>query len=182
MKFNIQNEDFCIEENKKIINIDSYNSSYFYGEVDNNDIYNIIIDNIIKYDKYDEWYFLDIGSGCGKLTAFINNKINCQCTGIEIIKHRYLKSLKLLNDDIYNIEFINDDFKNIYFGNFNIIFCCNLVFSEDDNNMLYFKLNKEFKGYALLFNNNDKINHNLLSTYTTNTSWSKKVILYLFYF
>ena len=126
--------------------------------------------------------FLDIGSGCGKLTHFINNKIDCYCTGIEIIKHRYLKSLKLLNEDNYKIDFINDDFKNIYFGNYNLIFCCNIVFSEKDNDMLYFKLNNEFNGYVLLFDYNNKIYNNLISNYHVNTSWDNNVQVYLFYF
>lgn len=181
MKFNIDKEDYSIEENKEIINIDSYNSSYFYGEVNSNDIYNII-QKIFKYTNYDNLQFLDIGSGCGKLTLYISNKINCYCTGIEIINHRYLKSLKLLKDNNYNIEFINDDFKNIYLGNYDIIFCCNLVFSEIDNNMLYNKLKKEFKGYSILFNYNDKIKYNFISKHTVNTSWQDNVCIYLFYF
>ena len=57
MKFNIDNEDFCIDENKKINDKELYNSSLFYGEVDNNNIYNIIVNNIIKYEKYEDWYF-----------------------------------------------------------------------------------------------------------------------------
>lgn len=181
MKFNIEKEDFCIEENKKIKNINSYNSSYYYGEVDSNDIYNII-KAISEYNNLEDLHFLDIGSGCGKLTLYIYNKVNCYCTGVEIIKHRYLKSLKLLNDDIYNIEFLNDDFKNIYLGNFDIIFCCNIIFSKKDNDMLYFKLNKEFNGYALLFDYNNKISNNLLSIYNVNTSWDKNVKLYMFHF
>lgn len=181
MKFNIDKEDYSIEENKEIIDIDSYNSSYFYGEVNSNDIYNVL-QKIFKYTNYDNFEFLDIGSGCGKLILYISNKINCCCTGIEIIKHRYLKSLKLLKDNNYDIEFINDDFKNIYLGNYDIIFCCNLVFSENDNNMLYNKLNKEFKGYSILFNYNDKIKYNFISKHIVNTSWEDNVYVYLFYF
>ena len=181
MKFNIDKEDYSIEENKVIINLDSYNSSYFYGEVNSYDIYNIVKE-ILEYNNLDNLHFLDIGSGCGKLILFIHNNINCYCTGIEIIKHRYFKSLTLLNDDNYKIEFLNNDFKNIYLGNYNIIFCCNIVFSDNDNNMLYFKLNKEFNGYALLFDYNNKIYNNLISTYNVNTSWDNNVQLYLFYF
>ena len=48
--------------------------------------------------------------------------------------------------------------------------------------MLYFKLNKEFNGYALLFDYNNKISNNLLSIYNVNTSWDKNVKLYMFHF
>ena len=88
----------------------------------------------------------------------------------------------MLKDNNYNIEFINVDFKNIYLGNYDIIFCCNLVFSEIDNNMLYNKLKKEFKGYSILFNYNDKIKYNFISKHTVNTSWQNNVCIYLFYF
>lgn len=182
MKFNIDQEDFLIERNIKINNYDSYNSSFFYGEADHNDIYNIIINNVIKDNESNNYHFLDIGSGCGKLTLFFNNKTNCECTGIEIIEHRYLKSIQLINEDNYNVEFLCNDFKNIYLGNYDIIYCCNIIFSEDDNNMLYFKLNKEFHGYALLFTYNNKIKGKLISEFTVNTSWQSNVFVYLFYF
>lgn len=43
MKFNIQSEDYLIDKYTKIDNINSYNSSLLYGEVNYNDIYNIIL-------------------------------------------------------------------------------------------------------------------------------------------
>lgn len=43
MKFNIQIEDYLIDKNTKIDNMNSYNSSLLYGEVNYNDIYNIIL-------------------------------------------------------------------------------------------------------------------------------------------
>ena len=181
MKFNIEQEDYLIDKFTKIDNINSYNSSFFYGEVDNNDIYNIIIKFIFKEIDCDyKLNFLDIGSGCGKLVIFINEKTNLCCTGVEIIEHRYLKSLQYVDDN--NIEFLNDDFKNIYLGNYDIIYCCNLIFSNEDNNLLYFKLNNEFTGYILLFTYNNKIIRNLISEFKVNTSWQHNVPIFLFYF
>ena len=181
MKFDIDREDYLIDKYTNSNNLNSYNSSFFYGEVNNNDI-SSIIKCILKEIKCDyNLNFLDIGSGCGKLVIFLNENTNLYCTGIEIIEHRYLKSLNLINEN-YDIEFFNDNFKNIYFGNFDIIYCCNLVFSEDDNNLLYHKLNNEFKGYALLFTYNNKINHYLINEFKVNTSWQKNVNIYLFHF
>ena len=180
MKFNIDQEDFLIDKNIKLDNYNSYNSSLIYGEVNSNDIYNII-NNVINTDNCDQ-HFLDIGSGCGKLILFFNNKTNYYCTGIEIIKHRYLKSIELINDDNSNVEFINDNFKNIYLGNFDIIYCCNIIFSNEDNDLLFFKLIKEFNGYVLLFTYNNKISSKLISTHKVNTSWQKNVLIHLFYF
>lgn len=182
MKFNIDQEDFLIDKNIKLNDYNSYNSSLIYGEVNNNDIYNII-NNVIKNNDFDNnLHFLDIGSGCGKLIIFFNNKTNYYCTGIEIIEHRYLKSIQLTKEDNYNVEFINDNFKNIYLGNYDIIYCCNIIFSDEDNNLLFFKLNNEFNGYALLFTYNNKIHNKLISTHIVNTSWQNNVNIYLFYF
>ena len=181
MKFDIQSEDYLIDKYTKIDNVNSYNTSLLYGEVDYNDICNIIKFMLKKMDCDYNLNFLDIGSGCGKLVIYLNENTDLYCTGIEIIKHRYLRSLELLQNN-YNIDFINDNFTNIYLGNFDIIYCCNVVFSEEDNNMLYSKLNNEFKGYVLLFTYNNKINHHLVTQYNVNTSWQKNVLIYLFYF
>ena len=183
MKFNIQQKDYLIENNVEIKNLDSYESSFFYGEVNHYDIFSIIYDKIISQDiNSDNFNFIDIGSGCGKLVIYIYNKSSFHCTGIEIIEHRYLHSIKNLGDNVSNLEFIHDDFKNIYFGNYDIIYCCNIIFSEKHNDMLYFKLNNEFQGYALLFTYNNKISSKLISTHQVNTSWQKNVLIYLFYF
>lgn len=183
MNFDIEPEDYSIDKNKKIISIESYNSSLFYGEVDSHDIYEIVNKYIFnKENDVNNFSFLDIGSGCGKLIIYLNKKIDFFYTGIEIIQHRHAKSLSFLKEDDFNIEFINDNFKNFYLGNYDIIYCCNLIFSEDDNNLLYFKLNKEFKGYALLFTYNNKIIHRLIDIHNVNTSWNNNVLMYLFYF
>lgn len=182
MKFQISNDDYLIEKNTKINNYDSYISSFFYGEVNHNDIYSIIMNHILKDRDFFNYHFLDIGSGCGKLIIYFNDQTNCECSGIEIIEHRYLKSINLLKENNFNVHFINDNFKNIYLGNYDIIYCCNLIFSEEDNNMLYLKLNKEFNGYALLFTYNHKIFKNYVSTHDVNTSWQKNVNIYMFYF
>ena len=171
--FIIDKNDYLIDESIEINskNISSYNSSYFYGEADINDLYKII--NTIIHEYYDvenesSLSFIDIGSGTGKLILYLYEHSMLNIVGIEIIKHRYSKSLELLeqiNKKINKInypEFIYDDFKNIYFGNYDILYCCNLVFSDEDNNILYNKLLNECKGYVILFNYNYKIKYYLL--------------------
>jgi len=190
MKFNIDRDDYLIDKYCSHNNLYKYNTSFFYGEVDMNDLYQIINEHIVSSDNelddnniyLHNLHFLDIGSGCGKIIYHINKKTNMNCTGIEIIEHRYLKSKELINEDNYNVEFIHDNFKNIYLGNYDIIYCCNIIFSDEDNDLLYLKLNKEFTGYALLFTYNNKIHDKLISTHQVNTSWQKNVFIYLFYF
>jgi 2-polyprenyl-3-methyl-5-hydroxy-6-metoxy-1,4-benzoquinol methylase len=197
--FVIDRNDYLIDENIDLDckNLDSYNSSYFYGEADIVDIYKII--NIIIEENYDlenknenenNLSFIDIGSGTGKLILYLYENSLLNTVGIEIIKHRYSKSLELLeqmmiNNKINKInypEFILDDFKNIYLGNYDILYCCNLVFSDEDNNILYTKLLNECKGHVILFNYNTKIKSNLLKEFNIKTSWSNNVCIFLFLF
>ena len=42
MKFDIDREDYLIDKYTNSNNLNSYNSSFFYGEVNNNDISSII--------------------------------------------------------------------------------------------------------------------------------------------
>lgn len=72
MKFDIDREDYLIDKYTNSNNLNSYNSSFFYGEVNNNDI-SSIIKCILKEIKYDyNLNFLDIGSGCRKLVIFLH--------------------------------------------------------------------------------------------------------------
>ena len=180
-KFNIETEEYYISND-----YDMNHKSYIYGEIDSQSFIDIIID----YNIYNK-SFLDIGSGCGRLILSlipISNKYNMLLSGIEIIKYRYDKSLNLLNeiiqknnDNILNeIEFINSSFDNIYLGNYDIIYCCNMVFEKIDNNKLFDKIINEFQGYLFLFQYNDILKPYFYKEYKVNTSWSKDVALYMF--
>lgn len=193
--FIIDKNDYLIDETMEIDskNVNSYNSSYFYGEADITDIYkiiNTIIENNYDIENENNLTFIDIGSGTGKLVLYLYEHSQLNTVGIEIIKHRYSKSLELLeqimkNEKMNKInypEFILDDFKNIYFGNYDILYCCNLIFSDEDNNILYNKLLNECKGHVILFNYNIKIKPNLLKEFNIKTSWSNNVCIFLFLF
>ena len=166
------------EEDFKFLKKNNYeDSSFIYGEICNKDLLNILI----KYIR-DEKTMLDVGSGCGKLSIYIALKLNIYVEGIEIVKNRFLKSEKLL--EFYNIyekvNFINDDFKNLYFGNFEIIYCCNLVFSDYHNNLLYQKIEKEFNGLFILFEYNNLLANYLIDKVVIKCSWNKHTEIFIF--
>ena len=173
MYHKIQDEDFRISRS-----LDQTNSSFIYGEVDPLSIYQIVK----KYYKNDN-YFIDIGSGCGKIVIYVCKYLNIFCDGIEIDKNRYLKSLDLLeNSNLYDkIEFINDSFTNIYFGTYDILYCCNLVFSSQDNDILYNKIETEFKGIFILFDYGDILDQYLIEDRIVRTNWNKKQHIFIFY-
>ena len=167
------NQDDFIISNKELSN----KSSLVYGEVDYNDIGNIILSLKINYDN-----ILDIGSGCGKIVIYLAIILNSYIDGVEIDTNRFNKSELLLNT--YNlhekISFINDSFENVYFGNYDIIYCCNLVFDTEDNDKLYNKINKEFSGTFILFEFNNILLPYLKLTKFVKTSWSKQVKIFIF--
>tara|TARA_A100001015_G_C14662527_1_gene583595 strand:+ start:59 stop:625 length:567 start_codon:yes stop_codon:yes gene_type:complete len=186
---NIDSEDYIIDISIDIRNTDSYNSSLTYGEIYSKDFIKILFDNILlKFfeNDYNECRFIDIGSGCGRLIIDIIENTNIFCTGVEIIEHRFSKSLNLIedleDDSINRIEFINNNFKNIYFGNYNILYCCNLVFSKEDNDILRKKLIKEFKGFAFLFHFDYKLKIYFYSKHSVKASWNNDVELYFYIF
>jgi hypothetical protein len=160
--------------------LDESNKSYIYGEVNPNDIISII-NNLTCVNSYS---FLDIGSGCGKLVLCINSKFpDMYCVGIEIHNGRYNDSIKWL-EQYPNLqsstEFFNNDFKKHYFGNYDILYCCNVIYSKEDNLNLYKKILSEFTGYIILFEYDHHLKHYLLSSYLVQTSWKKNVAVYLF--
>ena len=57
---------------------------------------------------------------------------------------------------------------------------CNLVFSDEDNKILYKKIIKEFKGISILFDYDDVLSRFLIKKYNVKTSWSKYQIVYIF--
>lgn len=161
-------------------NLDKTNDSYIYGEVNHNSIRNII-DKL--YTNEDELLFLDIGSGYGKFIINLSREdkhIHNFYTGIEIHKKRYEHSLELQNkyNTFDNTEFIYGDFKNIYFGNYNFIYCCNTMFGENENKILFDKFLNEYKGHILIFNCIESMKKYIINCYSVDTSWSKNINIY----
>ena len=172
MNYKISPEDYQIS-----YNLDKSNNSYIYGEVNSSNIINIL-QNI----EYKNRIFLDIGSGCGKLIMDVSYELDITCTGIEIDINRFNKSLEIQEKkSLFNVEFINNDFRNIYFGYYDIIYCCNTIFSKEDNKYLYHKIIKEFNGYLLLFNYDHLLKKYLIDKKKVITSWCKEVVIYIFY-
>jgi tRNA G46 methylase TrmB len=158
-------------------NLDKNNKSFIYGEVSHQGL-----SDILERFNMDNYRMLDVGSGCGKIVIYISTKFNINVDGIEIDINRYEKSQNLL--ELFNlfdrVHFFNDSFKNIYFGDYDIIYCCNLVFEEEDNNILYKKIRNEFTGMFILF----EYDHTLIPFYRykekIKTSWNKSVDIFIF--
>jgi SAM-dependent methyltransferase len=163
-----------IEDYKISSNLDQTKKSYIYGEVYCDDIFKILKNYNLEYKN-----FLDIGSGNGKLLHYLSQNTELNIDGVEIDNQRYQKSV-LLNSNNLKIEIFNESFEKLYFGNYDIIYCCNTVFDDDDNNILFSKILKEFSGLLLLFNYNHKLMHHLKYTNLIKTSWSNEVPIYIF--
>lgn len=62
---------------------------------------------LTKHSKY-----LDVGTSTGKLPSIINNKINCECYGIDnsenLINQGKYENVIYINDDIYEYDFTNE--------------------------------------------------------------------------
>jgi len=172
MYLSIDDDDFKVSRilNHKV-------SSYLYGEANYESVY-----EIIKKFSSEDSYFLDVGSGCGKIVIYLAKNLNILADGVEIDINRYLKSLNLIDKfDLFDrVEFINQSFENIYFGNYNMLYCCNLIFTEEDNLKLFNKILKEFQGYFFLFDYNLLLEPYLIDDFMINTSWNKKQYLFVF--
>ena len=71
-------------------------------------------------------------------------------------------------------------FTNIYFGNYDILYCCNLVFNDNDNNILYNKIETEFKGIFILFDYNNNLEKYFIDHKIVKTNWNKKQNIFVF--
>lgn len=162
--------------------LDVKNKSYIYGEVDPT----VIVSILLKDDILQEGdRFLDIGSGCGKMIIHLANKNhfkNNYFTGIEIHQTRHETAISLLDqyDKYNNIEFIYGDYNTLNFRNYNVLYCCNTIFGDKENNELFNKILHEFSGYFILFEYDKKFTPYLINKYTVNTSWNKNVDIWLF--
>lgn len=158
--------------------LDINNKSFIYGEVNHEDLLNLINNLSIDITNY---HFLDIGSGAGKICIYVNMKLNLLSTGVEIDINRYNDSIILSeNMNLDNIYFINDNYKNIFFGDYDILYCCNIVFEFSENKYLFKKILKEFNGIFILFEFDNTLLPYLVKETTINTSWSKNVSIYIF--
>ena len=176
----ISKDDYMIDSK-----LDVNNSSLIYGEVLFESLINIIKDFEISNNvNLQNRYFIDIGSGCGKIVSSLALKLNLNIDGIEIDENRYNKSVELINKLELNnqVYLYNLDFRKIYFGNYDVIFCCNLVFNKDDNNDLYDKIINEFRGYAFLLNFNYKIKKYMIKITKVKTSWNDGQDMFIFHF
>ena len=171
--------DVKIEEDDFIVDscLDSNISSFLYGEANYKSIY-----EIIKKYYFEDCKFIDIGSGCGKIVIHLVNNLDIYADGVEIDQNRYNKSLKLLDKfNLYDkIDFFNQDFQNVYFGNYDILYCCNLVFSEDHNKILYNKIIREFDGVFLLFDYNCDLEKYFVEEIYIKTSWNRGQNIFVF--
>ena len=136
---------------------------------------------LLKYIN-NENNILDVGSGCGKLCIYLAIKMNIFVEGIELLENRYKKSETLLeNFNCYDkVNFINEDFNNLFFGQYDIIYCCNLVFSEKDNYNLYYKLEKEFFGLFILYDYNNLLAKYLVKKEKVKCSWNNSTEIFIF--
>ena len=162
--------------------LDITNSSFTYGEVYSDNVINVIINLYDEDIAFEDYYFIDIGCGCGKLLLDITKKLNIYSCGIEIEPKRYEECKQQIENYKMDtkIELYNDNFKNKYFGNYDVLYCCNFVFSKEDNLMLYKKIINEFTGYVLLFDYNHILKPFYISEDIVKTSWSPCVKIFIF--
>lgn len=162
--------------------LDVNNKSYIYGEVDPTVIASLLFDeNILQTGDS----FLDIGSGCGKMIVSLANNTRFShnyFTGVEIHQTRYDASVSLLDHyGLYeNVDFILGDYNTLYFKNYNVLYCCNTIFGEKENEELFDKILREFTGYFILFEYNNKLAAYLIRSYVVKTSWNNHVSIGLF--
>ena len=182
------NFDLSIEDYKIDSNLDLSNSSYVYGEVDPIDVCKFITDAKLQTENK---HFLDIGSGRGKIVLYLSRFLELEfasTVGVEIDLGRFSKSVKNLEIESnlepelgFRVEFIHSSFENLYFGEYDIIYCCNTIFSKEDNIFLYQKIIAEFNGFCILFQFNHILKPFLIKKWFVGSSWSNNVPIYLFF-
>ena len=162
-----------------IYKVNNDNQSLIYGETNYKDLFNIIEKLSLNYNITT---IIDVGSGCGNLLIYLASKFDdIYFEGIEIQKNRYDKSIDNINKyELDNICIYNDSFINTYLGNFDLLFCCNTIFCDEDNDKLYNKIINEFSGIFILFTMHPKILNYFIEETTINTSWCKKVNIFIY--
>ena len=118
--------------------------------------------NSIINKNNDFKYFMDIGSGRGKLPLYMSGIPGIKKSyGIELVKDRFDDSIILKNDlankfNYYTdkVEFINDNIFNIPINNFikekGFIWMSNLCFNPDINDDIFRKLHIELPANSVI--------------------------------
>lgn len=151
-------------------------SSYVYGEICSHSFL-----NIINNTNCENKNIIDIGSGTGNLLLALTKVNNLKLHGIEIDENRYKKSEEKVEKQGKNeIELIYGDFNDLYLGNYDIIYCCNCIFEEEDNIKLYTKIANEFKGRCFLFTFDKILVPFYVGSHVIETSWVKQTELFEF--
>lgn len=144
----------CVHDHGNIKNIDKYQKEGYattYGEMDYPAIekYNSLFNADSERD-----YFIDFGSGRGKLPLFMADKVNKKSIGIELVAERHENAVKLKEllskshpEITSKVELIGGDmFKfldNVNKTTFDtpvLIWISNLCFGEEITNKLFNKL------------------------------------------
>ena len=141
-------------------------------------------------------FFLDIGSGRGKLSLYMACKDNIEKSiGIELVKERHDDAIQLkeklnnYSNFISKVEFINDDIFNTELNKiFNkpvLVYISNLVFDTELNNRLFNKLSKELNNKSIIVCSKKHTIENIdnLEYYNKmliDQSWNKKSNVYIY--
>ena len=158
------------------------NTSYMYGEV-NNESFSEVLDIILSHEDKESlklYNFIDVGSGCGRLCSFLQEKYNFFVCGIEIDRQRYQTSIQNIFNDIDKLEFICCNFSAINFGDYDILYCCNTVFRDEDNAILYKKIIHEFTGICFLFDYDKNMLPYYKEEFVIKSSWAQNTPIYIF--
>lgn len=149
--------------------------NYVYGEINYDGIERLY--KVLMSMFFDEYVFIDLGSGNGKFPLYLASKQQIvRSFGVELVKERYDFSLVLLNklkkrifqQFIHKIHFHNEDIFNIDFSKMvsirneptlkSIIWISNLCFKEEHTKGILEKLSQEVEEGSLvcfsrIFNN-----------------------------
>ncbi len=149
-------------------------SSHPYGEIFSSDFMNFM-QPYLRNQPHP--YMLDVGSGCGRFAEYVSKHGGFPVDGVEIDIDRFEKSQKQKK---FNTEFIYGHFEKINFEPYSILYCCNLFFTEEDNQRLCQKIEKEFKGLCILYTR--PFPDRFYKRYFVKTSWNLNQDIYLIFF
>ena len=163
--------------------MDEKNKSFVYGEVDYLPFVTLLKDDNVSFIQ---GIVLLILKWMRKVCIWNSSQQyfkEMYFHGIEIHNARFNQSIMLQDElDIHaNTEFMKEDFRNIYFGNYNVLYCCNTIFGEEENNILFDKINEEFNGYFILFEYDNVLKPYFIKEINVRTSWNKNVPVYIFH-
>ena len=152
-----------------------------YGEIDKSDMV-----KLIKLLPYSIQTMLDVGSGCGDALFHIA-EISPQMdyiAGIEIVKYRHEKSMLRWERAPFEIQnkiiLYEGNFEAFSFHTYDLVYCCNTMFDDDLNEKLVTKLLCECNLFFVLYTKEPKCMHLYIDTMNVNTTWQKKVPVYIF--